>query len=147
MCWNVVLISLRKRGTKWPLDPPPVIELEVRDGDASRSFLHSPYWLCTTELIVIGDPPRAGARRGLQGCTVSSMHKIRLNDNKGTIYDGYAQYLVADVDRTWPIHLRRPQCLQRRHTSASLLSIRDADFVGNGNHLYLAKLIDVQRNS
>lgn len=72
------------RGAKWPLDPPPVIELFLRDNDHQNTYLHSPFWFCTAELELLSQSRGSNSQaNALTGSMVSSLHKVKLSDNKG----------------------------------------------------------------
>ncbi|EXJ95257.1 hypothetical protein A1O1_00377 [Capronia coronata CBS 617.96] len=65
---------------KWPLDPPCVVELFLRDGDQSRSYLHSPYWFCTSEIEAVNN--EALESDTLSGALTSSLHKVKMHDSR-----------------------------------------------------------------
>jgi len=80
---NFRLTSAAVRGAKWPIDPPPVIELIVHDNDPTRSYLHSPFWFCTAQLDPNPSNRQFAQSDLLVGCLSSSLHKVKLSDNKG----------------------------------------------------------------
>ncbi|RMZ75601.1 hypothetical protein DV737_g5212, partial [Chaetothyriales sp. CBS 132003] len=72
----------KARGAKWPLDPPPVLELTIDDQRSqSSAFLHSPFWFCNVEIDVISHQGSLIPKEKLLiGTTVSSLHRVKHND-------------------------------------------------------------------
>jgi hypothetical protein len=71
-----------RSAVKWPLDPPPVIEYILHDGDAKKAWLQSPYFFCNVQIRrVKGQEPLKTDT--LSGALSSSLHKVKLPTNKG----------------------------------------------------------------
>ncbi|RMD40741.1 hypothetical protein DV735_g4395, partial [Chaetothyriales sp. CBS 134920] len=72
----------KARGAKWPLDPPPVLELTIDDQrNQSSAYLHSPFWFCNVEIDVISHQGSSIPKEKLLiGTTVSSLHRVKHND-------------------------------------------------------------------
>ncbi|RMZ88536.1 hypothetical protein DV736_g4225, partial [Chaetothyriales sp. CBS 134916] len=72
----------KARGAKWPLDPPPVLQLTIDDERSqSSAFLHSPFWFCNVEIDVISHQGSSIPKEKLLiGTTVSSLHRVKHND-------------------------------------------------------------------
>ena len=65
-----------RRGELPGLSPP-----NSADGD-NRSYLHSPFWFCSAALEPTSEAA-ASTSSALAGCLVSSLHKVKLQDNMG----------------------------------------------------------------
>lgn len=83
---DALLAQDGKEKARKPVDPPPIVEVNVRDAaDPIRQFLQSPYLFMTTSLVP-ADTQYADANlaidRGLCGSVVSSLHKLKDTDSK-----------------------------------------------------------------
>jgi hypothetical protein len=61
---------------------PYVVVLHGYANRQYRSFLHSPFWFCSAALEPVSQS-MATASTALAGCLVSSLHKVKLQDNIG----------------------------------------------------------------
>ncbi|KAF2153871.1 hypothetical protein K461DRAFT_266973 [Myriangium duriaei CBS 260.36] len=83
---DALLAQDGKEKARKPVDPPPIVEVNVREGaDPIRQFLQSPYLFMTTSLVP-ADTQYADAslaiEKGLCGAVVSSLHKLKDTDSK-----------------------------------------------------------------
>jgi|SRR5271155_816506 len=100
----------------------------------TRAYLHSPFWFCTAELEPSSSfrspsPSQVGL---LSGCLVSSLHKVKLSDNKG--YQDLCCKIPHKLTgglRTRLVHLRRSECQNRGSLSNPIYTVRDATGVRN----------------
>lgn len=63
-------------------DLPCAIQQDFAD-PIHRSYLHSPFWFCSATLEHVTGPMDT-ASNALAGCLVSSLHKVKLQDNIGS---------------------------------------------------------------
>ncbi|KAL5115878.1 hypothetical protein ACEQ8H_006194 [Pleosporales sp. CAS-2024a] len=90
------LVSLAgKEKARKPIDPPPIIELKVNNPqDPHQQWLQCPYFFVAVHLLEGGTTKRGedGASGPLIGTLVSSLHRLKDNDNK----DG-GFFIFADI--------------------------------------------------
>jgi len=81
---------LGKDKDRKPLDPPPVIQLFVRDpGDPAQNYLQSPYfWMAATLWHEKDDKPLDNGHQALTGSLTSSLHRLKDMDSHGQSRDG-----------------------------------------------------------
>ncbi|BFZ60542.1 hypothetical protein YB2330_001579 [Saitoella coloradoensis] len=74
-----------KEKERRPVDPPPIIQLKVREPyDAASNYLQNPYFFMCADLVpsAARDPERTTAvNRTLAGTVVSSLHRLKDVDN------------------------------------------------------------------
>ncbi|KAG8630744.1 hypothetical protein KVT40_002363 [Elsinoe batatas] len=78
-----------KEKSRKPIDPPPIVEVNVREAaDPTRQFLQSPYLFMTCSLVPADAEyvdPNVADEKGLCGSVVSSLHKLKDIDGKTVI--------------------------------------------------------------
>ncbi len=87
---EALVLTAGKDKNRKPVDPPPIIQLLVhQDADPQKHFLQSPYLFMTCTLYdQNGDNPVVGESGStvkkesvLAGCLVSSLHRLKDNEN------------------------------------------------------------------
>lgn len=75
-----------KEKNRKPIDPPPFIELTVKDGaDPRQGFLVDPYLFLCASLLPVDvtvDDPNLSIDKALCGSLVSSLHKLKDVDSR-----------------------------------------------------------------
>ncbi|PNS16657.1 hypothetical protein CAC42_4621 [Sphaceloma murrayae] len=83
---DALLAQDGKEKSRKPIDPPPIVEVNVREAaDPIRQFLQSPYLFMTCSLVPAETQfpdPNVADEKGLCGSMVSSLHKLKDIDNK-----------------------------------------------------------------
>lgn len=64
------------------LHPEPILELQTQDDDPYNYHRTSPHFMCIVELVA-DDEIRSPVQDGLGGSLVSSLHNLRMKDDKG----------------------------------------------------------------
>ncbi|KAK9466924.1 velvet factor, partial [Lipomyces arxii] len=61
------------------VDPPPIVQLTVQDGDPAREWLHSPFFFMCANLFdpIVDAPISQPPSETLAGTLVSSLHRVR----------------------------------------------------------------------
>ncbi|KAK9333543.1 velvet factor, partial [Lipomyces starkeyi] len=78
--------SERALADRKAVDPPPIIQLTVTDGDSHREWLQSPFFFMCANLYdpVVDTPITRPPSETLAGTLVSSLHRVRDgNDREG----------------------------------------------------------------
>ncbi|KAK9235837.1 velvet factor, partial [Lipomyces kononenkoae] len=78
--------SERALADRKTVDPPPIIQLTVSDGDPHRGWLQSPFFFMCANLYdpVVDTPIARPPSETLAGTLVSSLHRVRdSNDREG----------------------------------------------------------------
>ncbi|TKX20564.1 hypothetical protein C1H76_7375 [Elsinoe australis] len=83
---DALLAQDGKEKSRKPIDPPPIVEVNVREtADPIRQFLQSPYLFMQCSLVPADTQypdPNVADEKGLCGSMVSSLHKLKDIDNK-----------------------------------------------------------------
>ncbi|KAG8626364.1 hypothetical protein KVT40_005309 [Elsinoe batatas] len=83
---DALLAQDGKEKSRKPIDPPPIVEVNVREAaDPIRQFLQSPYLFMTCSLVPADTQyadPNVADEKGLCGSMVSSLHKLKDIDSK-----------------------------------------------------------------
>lgn len=64
------------------LHPEPILELRAGDADPYNYHRTSPHFFCIVQLVT-DDEKRSPVEDGLGGVLVSSLHNLRIKDDKG----------------------------------------------------------------
>lgn len=87
---EALVLTAGKDKNRKPVDPPPIIQLLVhQDADPQKHFLQSPYLFMTCTLydqngdnpVVDGSGSSSRKESVLAGCLVSSLHRLKDNEN------------------------------------------------------------------
>ncbi|PWW74534.1 hypothetical protein C7212DRAFT_358792 [Tuber magnatum] len=73
-----------KEKDRKPVDPPPIIQLKIRDDtDPAQNYLQSPYYFMCTNLYssMVDSPSPIPPHQALAGTLVSSLHRLKDIDN------------------------------------------------------------------
>jgi hypothetical protein len=77
------------KSIRWPVDPPPVLELTSSETDPEKwMYIHNPNWFCSASLVVMEIDPNPArpstdiAKGHMTGQLVSSLHKVKSPDDK-----------------------------------------------------------------
>ncbi|KAK9471469.1 velvet factor, partial [Dipodascopsis tothii] len=70
------------------VDPPPIIQLTINDGDPNREWLQSPFFFMCANLYEPDkdEPVKKPPSETLAGTLVSSLHRVRENEEDGGFF-------------------------------------------------------------
>ncbi|KAI9741295.1 MAG: hypothetical protein M1834_003012 [Cirrosporium novae-zelandiae] len=93
-------VASSKEKDRKPLDPPPVVQLEIHDGDASRQWLQSPYFFVVGHLYNenTNEAVNMPAQTLFAGQVSSSLHRLKDFDNCGKWTHSLFCSLLIGVD-------------------------------------------------
>ncbi|KAF4554852.1 Velvet factor-like protein 1 [Elsinoe fawcettii] len=133
---DALLAQDGKEKSRKPIDPPPIVEVNVREAaDPIRQFLQSPYLFMTCSLVPAdtqyADPTLAD-EKGLCGSMVSSLHKLKDIDNKGMLDENPA---------------KGPRLLTRRLVDGGFFVFGDVSVKRLGEHRLLFSLYELQKET